>query len=111
MELSIRYKKKNRRISKAIHERVQKKTAFIAKHLEEDHPVHLILEAAKTEELAEMNFHFRGHDIIAKASAETLYHAIDEVIENCTRQLEKILAKSKHHKGEPSIRTLETEGA
>jgi ribosomal subunit interface protein len=109
MQLTIRYKKRDRKISQALQERVDKKTEFIQKHLEVDHPVHLILEEEKTGEIAELSFHFHGVDIISKSTKETLYEAIDEVIQNCGRQMEKSIQKMKHHKGEESIKTLPTD--
>ena len=108
MHLTIRYKK-DRKISEALQERIDRKIELIRKHLENDHPVHLILEEGKNQDVAELSFHLHGHDIIAKSAKETLYEAIDEVIEKCSRQMEKALQKHKHHKGEPSIRNLEVE--
>src|SRR5688572_27000698 len=106
MNLNIRYKKK-RKISNALNERVREKMVFIIKHLEEDHPVHLVLSEEKDGEHAELSFHYQGHDIISKAIGQNLYEAIDNSIKHASRQLERYLDKTKHHKGDTSIRDLD----
>ena len=107
MEISIRYNKE-RNISDAIYDRVEQKMKHIDHYLEEDHPVHIILTQEKKTEIAEVTFHFHGHDIFAKAEANNLYEAIDQSIKHATRQIEKIVDKMKDHKGNLGLKDLPT---
>lgn len=106
MHMTIRYRKKGK-ISAALQERVEKKFEYLRQHVEEDHPVHLMLSKEKDGEHAEVSLHFHGHDIVYKAVAKTLYESIDEAAEHAKRQLEKIVKKMKLGKGKPSIRGSE----
>lgn len=107
MILNVRYKKK-RKMSKALYERVEQKMAFIVKHLEDDHPVHMVLWTEKDGEYAELSFHFHGHDVIGKSKGKNFYEAIDGTIKHATRQLERCLKKKQHLKGEVTIREMES---
>lgn len=50
---------------------------------------HVVLSVDKTRHIAEAQIHIPSHTIVAKAEAETMYIAIDGLIDKLTRQLKR----------------------
>ena len=107
MHMNVRYKK-DRKLSDALLERAEKKMDHIALHLEEDHPVHVILSSEKEGDIAEVSLHYKGHDIFAKSVGKNMFESLDEATANACRQFEKIFEKLKGHRGMESVREEHT---
>jgi len=60
--------------------------------------VHIILSIEKRDHLAEVTVRSKRFDLVAKATTEDLYSAIDRVVDNLTTQIRKQKDKQTNHK-------------
>lgn len=70
--------------------------------------IHVILDIQKFTHIAEVIVHARRHiRLEAKATAEGMYAAIDEVVDKIEAQLRKVIEKRHDHKGGSKLRDVE----
>ncbi len=74
-----------------------KLTNSIAKFVHHDTLAHVILKVEKNRQVAEVTFRTDGADFVAREESDSLYSAIDALVESVSRQLRKHKEKLTHH--------------
>ena len=76
----------------------EKVTHCLQKFIHEDTEAHLVMRVEKTRQIADITLHVDGSTINASEESDSLYAAIDALVDNLTQQLRKKKEKlTKHH--------------
>lgn len=87
---------------------VTNKMERLERHFDHVTNVHVILSVEKTRQKAEATIHITGNDIFANAEDESMYAAIDALIDKLDRQIKKHKEKvTNHHRSEGGIKRQE----
>jgi len=97
--MNIKITHRNAKVSDSVKEKVESWLSSSQERYEEITSAHVILEKNDREDMAEATIHVSGKDIFAKASADNLYSAIDQMADKIDRQLDKIHQKNVSKKG------------
>lgn len=87
-------------VTESMHDYVETKMAKLERHFDHLVHVHVVLAVEKTRQKAEANIHVAGNDIHAESEEETMYAAIDSMVDKLDRQIKKHKEKvTDHHRG------------
>ena len=71
----------------------------LQKFIHQDTEAHLTLKVEKVSQIAELSFHCDGADFRASGKSDSLYSAIDSLVDSISQQLRKHKEKLvQHHK-------------
>jgi putative sigma-54 modulation protein len=84
-------------LTEGLHEAVTQKCKKIASHYPDISNINVVLTVDKHTQTAEATTHFLGQDIVAKASAVDLYHAIPDMGAKLQASLHKRKEITKSH--------------
>ena len=88
-------------VTDAIHAYVHEKMARLARHFDIVLDVHVILSVEKLVHKAEATVHVNGNNLHAESSDESMYAALDSLIDKLDRQVRKHKEKmTDHHRSE-----------
>jgi putative sigma-54 modulation protein len=86
---------------------IEKVTQRVAKYVHGAATANIILSVEKLEQLAEVHLVAKGLDIMAKATTNDLYSAIDKLADTLEAQLRKIKEKSLSQRGHVELEQAE----
>ena len=76
-----------------------KLTNLLKKFIHQDTEAHVTLKVEKLQQIAEVSFHCDGADFHGKEQSESLYAAIDALVDSLSQQLRKHKERMvSHHK-------------
>jgi len=88
-------------ITDALREVINSKLAKLERHFDQISSINVILNVEKQRQMAEATIHIAGADLVANASHDDMYAAIDLLTDKLDRQLikhkEKALARQQGH--------------
>ena len=97
-------------VSDSMRDYAQKRLAKLLDEFPRIDKVHVILDIQKFTHTAEIVAHAARHILLeAKASSESMYASIDEVVDKLEAQLRRTIDKRHEHKGNDKLRDLESE--
>ena len=92
-------------ITDSLRDYVTGKLERLERHFDAVTNVHVILSVEKTRQKAEATVHVTGNDIFANSEDESMYAAIDALIDKLDRQIKKHKEKvTDHHRTETSLK-------
>lgn len=91
-------------VTDSLRQYVETKLERLERHYDQITNVHVILRVEKKGQKAEATIRIQGGDIFAEAESDTLYAAIDMLVDKLDRQLIKQKEKMKDHKARDTIR-------
>ena len=91
-------------VTDSLRQYVETKLERLERHYDQITNVHVILRVEKQGQKAEATIRIQGGDIFAEAESDTLYAAIDMLVDKLDRQLIKQKEKMKDHKARDTIR-------
>ncbi len=109
--MNIKITHRNAKVSDSVKEKVEAWLNNSQERYEVITSAHVIIEKNDREDMAEATIHIAGKDIFAKATADNLYAALDNLADKIDRQLDKIHQKhiSKKGAGRPVMEPTEEE--
>ena len=85
-------------VTESMHDYVETKMAKLERHFDHLVHVHVVLAVEKQRQKAEANIHVAGNDIHAESEDETIYAAIDSMVDKLDRQIKKHKEKLTDHR-------------
>ena len=85
-------------VTESMHDYVETKMAKLERHFDHLVHVHVVLAVEKQRQKAEANIHVAGNDIHAESEDETMYAAIDTMVDKLDRQIKKHKEKLTDHR-------------
>lgn len=86
---------------------IEKVTQRISKYVHGAATANIILSVEKLDQLAEVHLVAKGLDVVAKATTNDLYSAIDKLTDTLEAQLRKIKDKTVSHRGHSELEQAE----
>ncbi len=88
-------------ITDALREVINNKLEKLERHFDQISSINVILNVEKQRQMAEATIHIAGADLVANATHDDMYTAIDQLTDKLDRQLikhkEKSLARQQGH--------------
>jgi putative sigma-54 modulation protein len=99
LAMSLNLTGKNFQITPAIKALVEEKFQKLTARYMQVSNIHVVLHIDHADHIAEGALHFHSHEIIATATANDMYVAIDELVEKMAHQMQKQKEKmiDSHH--------------
>jgi putative sigma-54 modulation protein len=88
---------------------VQEKFQKLERHSDDIQTSHVVFSIEKLDHIAEATLNLNQAKVYAKAEAESMYAAIDLLMDKLDRQLIKFKEKSNHHRQDGVIHASEDE--
>jgi ribosomal subunit interface protein len=96
--MEIRFVSRHKKASPSLQEAITADIQKLERFSEKITSCHVILDAEKLLQTAEITMHVFNHEIVALGKAENIGKAFDSALEKIERQLIKINEKIKDHK-------------
>jgi putative sigma-54 modulation protein len=93
-------------VTPALREYVTHKVERITRHFDHVIDMNVFLSVDKQGQKAEIKVHVKGRDLFAQASNDSLYAAIDLLVDKLDRQVIDHKTRSNDHQHEPAKRML-----
>lgn len=88
-------------LTDAMQSYVESKMERLERHFDQVTNINVILSVEKLRQKAEATTHIIGHDVFANAEDESMYAAIDALVDKLDRQIKKHKEKgTNHHRAE-----------
>ena len=85
-------------VTASMHDYVHNKMAKLERHFDHLVNVHVVLAVEKQRQMAEATIHVAGNDLHAESEDETMYAAIDTMVDKLDRQIKKHKEKLTNHR-------------
>ena len=96
-------------VSDSMRDYASKRVAKLTDEFPNVDKVHVIMDIQKYVHSAEVVIHASRHiRVEAEVQSESMYAAIDEVVDKVEKQLRRAMDKRHEHKGDEKIRDIET---
>ncbi|MBP7669585.1 MAG: ribosome-associated translation inhibitor RaiA [Candidatus Eisenbacteria bacterium] len=98
-------------ITPEIREHVRKRLQKLERYLDGFAEVHVVLAQEKYRQIAEINVHARGIEIISREESDDMTTSIDKVVDRIERQVKRLTARRKERKPRRGAERPATEAA